>query len=187
MSEGTPCRAAGSSRLRCSCDRSSRNLSHLPRTVVSVRTFRDVTVVLLVILDVAAVVWGVYGGWHVIRVLHKAPPAEAREPRTRLEQLRVAYAGRFRGWVVVFSAALVGAAVSDYDRDPRRGLGRMVALFLFVTAGLIVMAGVSIGRAGKRAVEEADMKVRGYDKHDLLLSCIVGSIALAFGILAGAA
>lgn len=122
-----------------------------------------------------------------MRVLHETPPARAREPRTRLEQLRATYGGRFRGWLVVFSAAVVGAAVSDYDRDPQHGLKRMLALFLFVTAGLILMAGVSLGRAGKRAVEEAGLKVRGYDKHDLLLSCIVGGIALAVGLTAGAA
>src|SRR5206468_797212 len=143
-----------------SCNGSSRNLSHPPRTFVSVHTIRVVIIVLLIILDVAAVAWGVNGVRHVMRLLHQAPPAEAREPRSRLEQLRAAYAGRFRGWVVVFSAALVGAAVSDYDRDPKHGLGRMLALFLFVTAGLILMAGISLGRAGKRAVEEAGLKVR---------------------------
>ena len=64
----------------------------------------------------------------------------------------------------MFSPAIIGAAVSDYDRDPRNGLGRMLGLFLFVTAGLIVTAGVSLGRAGARAVEDAGTGVRGYDK-----------------------
>jgi hypothetical protein len=134
------------------------------------------------VLDVACVLWGANGARHVVRALHEAPPAEPREPRTRLDQLRVVYAARFRGWIVVFSAAVVGAAVSDYDRDPQHGLRRMLALFLFVTAGLLATGGVSVGRAGKHAFAVAGRQVRGYDGNDLLLSCIVGGIALAFGV-----
>jgi hypothetical protein len=152
-----------------------------------VHGFKVIVVVSLAILDAAGVVWGVNGVRHVVRVLHAAPPAEARRPSTRLEQLHSVYASRFRGWVVVFSAAVVGAAVSDYDRDPKHGLTRMLGLFLFVTAGLVLMAGVSVGRAGKRAMEDTGTNVRGYDKHDLLVSCIVGSMAVAFGVAMAAA
>jgi hypothetical protein len=62
------------------------------------------------------------------------------------EPLEPDLAGRLRGWVVVFSAAVVGAAVSGYDRDPKHRLSRMLGLYLFVTAGLVLMAGISVGR-----------------------------------------
>jgi hypothetical protein len=164
---------------RAACPAKVSPLIPIVRRVSALRTGIVVTVG---VLDVAGVLWGANGARHVVRALHDAPPAEPREPKTRLEQLRVLYAGRFRGWIVVFSAAVVGAAVSDYDRDPRHGLRRMIALFLFVTAGLIVMGGVSVGRAGKHAHAAAKRKVRGYDDNDLFLSCIVGGIALAFGV-----
>jgi hypothetical protein len=183
---GTSAHAAG---RRLAPQRSSCawGLSRLARTVTTVHTFKVLVAVSLALLDTAGVVWGANGIRHVVRVLHAAPPTEARRPRNRLEQLHVVYASRFRGWVVVFSAAVVGAAVSDYDRDPKHGLTRMLGLFLFVTAGLVLMAGVSVGRAGKRAVKEAGANVRGYGAHDLLISCIVGSMALAFALIVGAA
>src|SRR4051812_18899653 len=111
---------------------------------------RTVGFTAVVLIDAAAIVWGAIGVRHVLRLLSSVPPAEPRVPRSRLEQLAAAYLGRLRGWVVVFSAALVGAAVSDYDRDPRHGLGRMLGLFLAVSAVLIILAGVSLGRAGLR-------------------------------------
>src|SRR4051794_22212877 len=90
----------------------ARGLSHRAHTVTAVHAFKVLVGVSLALLDTAGVIWGANGVRHVVRVLHATPPAEAREPSNRLEQLLVAYGSRFRGWVVVFSAAVVGAAVS---------------------------------------------------------------------------
>lgn len=156
------------------------------RTVTVVHP-HEVALVLVAVLDFVAFVWGTVGVWHTLRMLGSAPPADPRVPTSRLGQLRTVYVARFRGWVVVFNAALVGAAVADYDRDPRHGPARMLALFLVVTAVLVVMAGVSVGRAGYPAVANAGGRVHGYEGRDLLVSCIIGAVALGLGLLATAA
>jgi hypothetical protein len=129
--------------------RRSTGLSAAARTFFNMPVARAIGLAAVALIDAVAIVWGAGRVRQVLRLLASVPPAEPRVPCSRLEQLAATYLGRLRGWVVVFSAALVGAAVSDYDRDPKHGLGRMLGLFLFVSAVLIIPAGVSLARAGR--------------------------------------
>lgn len=91
-----------------------------------------------------------------------------------------------RGWALVFSAAVVGAAISDYDRDPHRGFGRMLGLFLFVSAGITLVTAISLGRAGRRAALDQGFTRRTHDPADLVFSCGVCGMALAMGLAVAA-
>jgi hypothetical protein len=126
--------------------------------------------------------WSGLGVRHAIALLRAAPPTGSKEPSTRLEQIFAQYLSRARGWIVVFSAALVGTAISDFDRDPHRGLGRMLGLFLLVLAVLIFVCGASIGLAGWRVASNSGFGSRSHDGAELLLSCVITGLALAVAL-----
>ena len=134
------------------------------------------------VLGLLMLLWGGVGVAHVIRLLHHAPPSEPKEPDTRLAQVVSRFQSGMRGWALVFSAAVVGAAISDYDRDPHRGLGRMLGLFLFVTAGIALVTAVALGVAGRQAAIDQGFNARTHDPAELLLSCTIGGVLVALGL-----
>lgn len=152
------------------------------RRFAGVGLLRVIGTAVVSVLGLLTLLWGALGVSHVIRLLHHAPPAEPKEPETRLAQVVTRFRSGMRGWALVFSAAVVGAAISDYDRDPHRGLGRMLGLFLFVTAGIALVTAVALGRAGRQAAIDQEFTARTHDPAELLVSCTIGGLAVALGL-----
>jgi hypothetical protein len=130
------------------------------------------------------IVYGAIGVLHVVSLLHVTPPSAPKTPATRWAQILSTHWSRMKGWAGIFSAALVGAAIADYDRDGSRGFGRMLGLFLFVGAFFIIAAGVSMGLAGRRAATDAGHNLPRYDPGALLWSCVLAGVLLGTGVAA---
>jgi hypothetical protein len=137
--------------------------------------WRAAGVVAWVVLTPTGVVISAVAWRCAARLLLRTEPVPDGQPASRRDQLTQSFLSRVRTWAGVFLAALLGAAVSDYNQDAEHGLARLAGLFLLVVAVLVLVAGISLGNAAARAAKDDD----DHDQTDLRVGCWMGG-ALAF-------
>jgi hypothetical protein len=128
-------------------------------------------------------VWTFAGCYQSIRLLIRTAPLEPIAPSSHFGQLALRLGGLLKGWAALMVAAIVGAAVSDYDHQPHTGLSEILQLFLVVAGALSFWWSISLGVAARRAARQPGARLaRAFTPGELVVCCVLGGLLAVYAL-----